>query len=510
MTVRNTRHLRPEDLRGLRWRGYVRESTEEQAEAAERQRADLQRAATELGMVAAEPTWYERVGTGEARSTELEQALLDGRGGQYDVLLVFHTSRFARNRAEAVRMKESFARAGLVIYFVAQRIISGSRLAVLHEGVSEVIDQVENDTRRMWVAGGLRQRQLSGRWMGRVPLGYRKVLVDFPDGTRGWDGALEPDPVTAPIVRRIFEGLAGGINPYQMARNLNIEGARTGDGRPWTPKAVRHVVSNRVYLGSLVRYPRERDPHYYAFTDPHDGHREIGRPFPGIVDERLWERAQPERGAKWSASVHHYPLSAVLRCGACDRRLTGMHSGTRRYYRCTGRMLGICDRSHVRADWIEGEFALFLDDLQLPEDWREQAARLELRAVIADEAERTRQIDARLARLRNLYAWSEIEEAEYRDEVRRLRGERALMVRPDVASMDRVAAALAELGSAWQRIPIERRRELPGKILRAAVIDGDAVEWVVRAEYRTLIDLCVAAATSASTRRARYTLRYSA
>ena len=65
----NTRHLRPEDLRGLRFRGYLRESTQAQADRGTplaRQRDDIQRAADELGMVAAPPTWYERVGSGEA------------------------------------------------------------------------------------------------------------------------------------------------------------------------------------------------------------------------------------------------------------------------------------------------------------------------------------------------------------------------------------------------------------------------------------------------------------
>jgi pyruvate formate-lyase activating enzyme-like uncharacterized protein len=55
----NVRHLRPENLRNLRWRGYVRESTAAQADkwSAERQRSDIARAADELGLVAVERTF---------------------------------------------------------------------------------------------------------------------------------------------------------------------------------------------------------------------------------------------------------------------------------------------------------------------------------------------------------------------------------------------------------------------------------------------------------------------
>ena len=80
----NVRHLRPENLRGLRWRGYVRESTAAQADkwSPERQRSDIARAADELGLVAAEPTFYERTGSGEAESVELALALADAKRGQ--------------------------------------------------------------------------------------------------------------------------------------------------------------------------------------------------------------------------------------------------------------------------------------------------------------------------------------------------------------------------------------------------------------------------------------------
>lgn len=286
------RHLRPEDLAGKRWRGLVRESTAAQADrwSPERQRDDLRRAADDLGLIPVEPLFYERVGSGEAvGAEELEQAVEDAT--QYDVLLVLTTSRFARNRAEAVRMKAEFQRAGIVIYFVADRIISGSRVGSLTEGIKEVIDQEENEQRRFWVAGGMRQRQVSGRWVGVVPIGYRKELVDFADGTRGWDGGLVVDNDFAPLIRRIYEKGADGVSVRGIAAWLEVNGHLTNRGRRWTSDMVYDVLTNDVYTGRLVRYRRAVRTAYYDLTSP-DGQADMGEHFPAIIEPQLAGRVR--------------------------------------------------------------------------------------------------------------------------------------------------------------------------------------------------------------------------
>lgn len=274
-----TRHLRPEDLRGKRWAGWLRESTEDQADAVVRQRADIERAAAELGLVG--PTWwYSRVGTGEAVAMpELEEALEDGRRGEYDVLVVYHTSRMGRNRAEVARQKAAFQKAGIVIYFAAQRMISGSVATGPMEGILEALDEYDNEQRRLWIAGGVRERQKAGRWSGAVPFGYRRALEDRPDGTRGYSGELEPDPEEAPIVARILTSEADSAT---MAAQLN-EAGFTLRGRPFTSQNVRRTRQNPVYRGDLVRYRLRTSAHYWNEDDPHDGRRTIAGVVPALV-----------------------------------------------------------------------------------------------------------------------------------------------------------------------------------------------------------------------------------
>ena len=518
----NSRHLRAEDLRGQRWRGLVRESTEQQAEkwSPERQRSDLQRAADELGLIPVAPLFYERVGSGEAEHVdELAQALADAKRGQYDVLLVFHTSRFARNVEESRRVKREARQIGLVIYFVAQRIISGSRQARLLEGISEVIDEEANEERRHWIAGGIREKQLAGRWHGAVPVGYRRHMVDREDGSRGPDGRLEADPAHAPIVRRIFDEALAGRTARTISRSLNAEGVRAA-GHLWTARYIGQILENPAYKGTLIRYRQAAPDLYYPPADPFDGRREILGDWPAIVDAETFDAVResvtariPERGA---GRRHPYPLTGILRC-RCGRSMTGAHRGPTRYYRCSGRVELLCSAPYVRAEVAEGAVASWLSGYRVPRDWRPAFRAMTGKAARVDTQARRERLTGQLARLRSMYQYGDIPEAEYRAEVDAVKAELAETVAPAGESIEAVGAALEEIGAKWARATTERQRAVVTAILTRAVYRGDDFEWVVRPELRPLLEWLEAGRQQRVSgdgrlysQEPRYTLRFSA
>lgn len=490
----NTRHLRPEDLRGRRWRGLVRESTDAQAEmwSPSRQRADMERAAEELGLVASAPTWYERVGSGEDEHVdELVQALADAKAGRYDVLLVFHTSRFARNVEESRRVKRLARAQGLVIYFVAQRIISGSRQARLLEGISEVIDEEANEERRHWIAGGIREKQLAGRWHGTVPYGYRRHMVDRPDGSRGPDGRLEPDPVESPVVRHIFEEALSGRTLRAISRGLNADGRRTRTGL-FTVRYIGDILANPAYAGLLVRYRQPAADLYYPVTDPYDGRREIAGDWPALIEGDVFDKVRqmvaeriPSRGASTSKA---YPLSGVLRC-LCGRPMTGVYRSPTRYYRCAGRVEKLCGEPYVRADVAEGAMSSWLGGYRLPTNWRRLIVDNAQRAHRIDTQQRREALTAQLVRLRTMFQYGDIPEAEYRAEVDAVKGQIAETVTPAPERIEAVADAFTKIGAAWARTPAPQQRAFATALLTRAVAHQDGFEWVVRPELRPLLEM---------------------
>lgn len=509
MIRESQRHLRPEDLRGKRWRGLVRESSQEQAEqwSPDAQRHNLERAAEELGLVpAAAPMFYERVGSGEdERVTELVQALEDGKRGEYDVLVVMHTSRFARNRAESVVTKRDFRKAGIVIYFVVQRIISGTFASSLHEGISEVIDEHGNEERRFWIAGGQKERQLTGRWIGRIPYGYRRKLVDFPDGTRGWDGELEPNPDEA-YVGEIYDLFLKGETHRSIAHRLTARGIRPRKSETWNGSVIRSILTNPVYRGRLIRYRLPKADHYYRESDPHDGQQEVAGMWPPLVDEWVWNAAQEiiERRRKNSAAktAHSpYPLSGVVRCGACGSKMTGAYGNggpgkeLRRYYRCAAKATHAgCDAPSIRAEKIEGLFAAWLASFTLPEDWRTALAATVGKSDRRDMDAKRRKLEERVDRLKKLYAWGDLTDADYRAQIQAAKAELATATPASVGAVYTLAEAIGNMAGNWMAVSGKAATVLPELLLQQIVVRNGKIEaFVARPEAKPLLDYCVPA-----------------
>jgi hypothetical protein len=191
--------------------------------------------------------------------------------------------------------------------------------------------------------------------------------------------------------------------------------------------------------------------------------------------------------------------------------MTGMHNGSTRYYRCVGRTrYDLCQAPAIPADRAEEQFARWIGGYHLPADWRTAVARTSLDLLRVDEKDRQAVAEERLRRLKKMYAWGDIDEAEYRRETTALRSTMNV-VRPGFAGLEAVAEALRDLGPAWRAATPEVQAAVPPLMLKSAgVTDGIVREWVVRAELRPLLDLCVPLGTSPSLRSAEYTVRFSA
>lgn len=133
-----------EDLKGLRAEGYIRDSTLDQRDGfgPEMQRRAIESFATTYGLVMGN-AWYTDFITGRSilKRSGFQQALQDAQVDRFDVLVCYHTSRFARNRADAIRYKGELRRLGKILAFASQRIISGNDDDFLNEGINEVLDE---------------------------------------------------------------------------------------------------------------------------------------------------------------------------------------------------------------------------------------------------------------------------------------------------------------------------------------------------------------------------------
>ncbi|HEX8344406.1 MAG TPA: recombinase family protein [Actinoplanes sp.] len=217
------------------------------------------------------------------------------------------------------------------------------------------------------------QTELEGRYLGgRPPYGYR--LADagaHPNPGKAADGKrlhkLEPDPVTAPTVRRIFEEYVAGRGMTTIARGLSHDGIpcpsaydrqrnphRHNDA--WETTAVRAILHNPRYTGRQVWNKQRTDEVLIDVEDIALGHENKQRwnhpsdwvwskteAHTPIITAELYEQAQTKikvRGSEGEVgraprrSTRPYLFRSLITCGLCDRHMVGNPNHGQLHYRC--------------------------------------------------------------------------------------------------------------------------------------------------------------------------------
>src|SRR5207245_8051519 len=135
---------------------YVRESTEEQAEgfAPDAQRQAIRTFATENGLTLVGE--YCDFLSGRKRADarpEFQRLMSDAAERRFDCVLVYHTSRFARNQVEARRYKQMLReRLGIKVLSVTQPMGEdpSDPSAFLAESIHEMFDEYYSVSLHFW------------------------------------------------------------------------------------------------------------------------------------------------------------------------------------------------------------------------------------------------------------------------------------------------------------------------------------------------------------------------
>ena len=202
---------------------------------------------------------------------------------------------------------------------------------------------------------------------GRPPYGYR---VCGP----GDEAALRPDPLTAPVVQRIFAEYVSGHGLQVIAERLTAEGILRPSaydpqrnphhiGSAWSKVAVRAIITNVRYAagdagdarGDCVRC----------------GRRLVCRKQPALVPIEVFQRAQTILAARSGGTTRprrasRYVLRGLLRCELCQRLMQGTWNNHAAYYRCR------FPREYARANNIDHPANIYLREDRLVEpllDW---------------------------------------------------------------------------------------------------------------------------------------------
>lgn len=317
---------------------------------------------------------------------DFQRMMDDIRAGVVNCVIVKDLSRFGREYINAGKYIDR-----LFPYY-------GVRLISINDGIDTITRNSADDFNIMVknlmndnycrdisvkIRSQLQVKRKNGEFIGAfAPYGYEKSEED--------KNRLVIDVYAAEVVKDIFSWKLEGINHDAIARKLNEQGIlspmeykkskglsyktsfKTKSKAEWTATSVRRILTNPVYVGTLVQGVRTR-PNYKIKTVVinekekwsivEHAHEAIIEPRVFLLVQRLLEldtRTSPNETCL-------FPLAGLLYCGDCHGpmvRKTQTASGKKFYYYICGnhKKTGECTTHRISKNQLENAVLRLLQE----------------------------------------------------------------------------------------------------------------------------------------------------
>lgn len=438
---------------------YIRESTVRQMEegfSPDAQRSALAEYAEKHGYkVVAE---YKDAESGKRETRTGFQALAAAaERSEFDAILCFRSSRFARNVEVARRYKRLIRAKGIKVISLDVDVDPETPSGFLLEGVHEVLDEHYSRQLGDWTRAGLRAKKDKGLHVGPIPVGWDRV-----------DGKLVPN-ADAKLVKQAFKRYASGrCSTQEVANWLAAQGLRSRrkdeDGKP-LPLSLSGVMA---MLQNSVHVPL------------------IGQQTYDEVQRQLRWRKQGETRTK---KHRVYALSGLLRCAACGAKWRGRvnvdrHGVETRWYWCYGKGDHGCTGrvTKVKAVELERPVATFIAkwmELIMTTTTRKDLAK-QLRAEQPNRAKERARLEAKLQRVKFQHEEGDLTDDEYRQKRDALREELAVVPPTELPTgVNEVFDTLVQLSTHWDELPPATQRDILRKFVQEINV-GDGIAQSVK------------------------------
>lgn len=421
-----------------------------------------------------------------AKRPQFLAALEAAERGEFEVLIVYDFSRFARNQLMAHASLQRLRDAGVRLFgsngvdYTADDDMAGME-AIFAARASR------DHSRR--VSHAIERRHLMGLPTGDIPFGYERVLRTEPGGAVVTDTTVPPVvvPAEAEAIRWAYrEFLVGsgylalasefnrrGLRPHSKQRRVGLTGYTRPANSEFTMTGLQRILDNPFYIGFVT----------------HRGEQSQGRHEP-IVDPELFAAVQAKKNRHQRMPRGEALLTGLCLCAVCNSSIWCEKSGSAyRYYgeRPRGRRAECANaRTRWRADAVEELVGAALCQLQLDGDFLAYVESQSRRRRRVEPKTRV-QLEERQRRASVVYMARGMSDEAYQAEMREVNRQLAALP-PDIDALLFAGRRVSSALDIWEMATEADRREVVRKLLRSVRIDtaGKSLQVEPWPEYEPL------------------------
>jgi site-specific DNA recombinase len=169
--------------------------------------------------------------------------------GRVRTVVVLKIDRLGRSALEILRVVEAIRKAGVRLVSIKESIDLATPTGMFFLNVLAAFAELD----RAWIT----ERTTMGR-RAKVEAGQLLPTARPLYGYRWRDrekGLLEPDPLTASVVERVFRETLAGRTLGEIGADLERDGIAGPGGGGWHRTTVRNVLRHPYYAGQAVAWP---------------------------------------------------------------------------------------------------------------------------------------------------------------------------------------------------------------------------------------------------------------
>lgn len=264
----------------------------------------------------------------------------DSEKGEFQAVLIYDSSRFARNLEESIVYKSLLKKNNVALISATEPAVDEDT-SLLTDALFGAMNEMYSRKLSLNVRRGMTQKAMLGGTQASPPLGYD--LLNKGD-------IYTINKKESSYIKHIFNEYMKGTSKWKIAKELLLMNATTKKGKKISTRNIDYILSNPVYAGYARWTPDKKTQWNFqnesTITTKAKHKSIISKEFFDSVQKKVIQESIMHKNKERPAETKKHWLSGLIKCKTCGSSLTyNGTSKTKKYasFRCGGYNKGVCN-----------------------------------------------------------------------------------------------------------------------------------------------------------------------